>query len=90
MTSTVANPTAVAKVLFFAKLRDKMGIKEIEIPLAQAMPLAQFEGMIAALYPQFNELPQPVLVAINQAFADPTQLVSSGDEVAFFPPVTGG
>ena len=33
---------------------------------------------------------QNVLVAINQNMATLTSLVSDGDEVAFFPPVTGG
>jgi molybdopterin converting factor small subunit len=35
-------------------------------------------------------LPQPIIVAINQEIAQSEQLVSTGDEVAFFPPVTGG
>ena len=78
------------KVLFFAKLREKMGIKEVDIELMESVKLEQFEALLTAKYPSFAELPQPVLVSINQAFAQPEQWVSSGDEVAFFPPVTGG
>ncbi|GAC1373573.1 MAG: molybdopterin converting factor subunit 1 [Aquirhabdus sp.] len=78
------------KVLFFAKLREKMGIKEIDIELAQSVTLEQFETLLTAQYPIFADLPQPVLVSVNQEFATSGQLVSAGDEVAFFPPVTGG
>ena len=30
------------------------------------------------------------MVAVNKAMADPGQVITDGDEVAFFPPVTGG
>lgn len=78
------------KVLFFAKLREKMGIKEVDIELAQSVTLAQFEALLTEQYPHFADLPQPVLVSVNQEFAKSEQWVSVGDEVAFFPPVTGG
>lgn len=35
-------------------------------------------------------LPRTVRVAVNQEYADLKQLVKDGDEIAFFPPVTGG
>ncbi len=35
-------------------------------------------------------LPANTLMAINMQYADSTQRVCDGDEVAFFPPVTGG
>lgn len=78
------------KVLFFAKLREKMGIKEIDIELNQSVTLEQFEALLIAQYPNFADLPQPVLVSVNQEFAQSEQMVSADDEVAFFPPVTGG
>ncbi len=78
------------KVLFFAKLREKMGIAEVDFELKQSVTLDQFQALFAADYPIFADLPQPIVVAINQAFAQSGQLVSNGDEVAFFPPVTGG
>lgn len=78
------------KVLFFAKLREKMGFKEIDVELAQSVTLEQFEALLTAQYPHFSDLPQPVLVSVNQEFAQSEQMVSAGDEVAFFPPVTGG
>lgn len=78
------------KVLFFARLREKMGIKEIDFALDQPVTLEKFQSLFTAQYPIFADLPQPIVVAINQEFAQSDQLVSGGDEVAFFPPVTGG
>lgn len=37
-----------------------------------------------------TERPERVLVAVNQEYADFAHVVEDGDEVAFFPPVTGG
>lgn len=78
------------KVLFFARLREKMGIKEVDIKLKQSVTLAQFEALLIAQYPTFAELLQPVLVSVNQKIAQHDQWITAGDEVAFFPPVTGG
>ena len=36
------------------------------------------------------EMPENVLIAINMDYVDPNHSVQDGDEVAFFPPVTGG
>jgi molybdopterin converting factor small subunit len=35
-------------------------------------------------------MPGNILMAVNQEYAEADQFVSDGDEVAFFPPVTGG
>lgn len=35
-------------------------------------------------------LPDRILCAVNMEFATPDSSVSDGDEVAFFPPITGG
>ncbi|WP_069469877.1 MoaD/ThiS family protein [Candidatus Marithrix sp. Canyon 246] len=37
-----------------------------------------------------NPLTANLLIAINQEYADKDAIVNAGDEVAFFPPVTGG
>lgn len=71
-------------VKFFASLREQVGAGEIVVdaPAANAR----------ALWSQATDLPlhPHVRVAINQSYADVDAGVADGDEVAFFPPVTGG
>ncbi|MBS1222761.1 MAG: molybdopterin converting factor, partial [Proteobacteria bacterium] len=43
----------------------------------------------AALWPD-TPWPPNTLTAVNMEYASPEQMVRDGDEVAFFPPVTGG
>ena len=73
------------QVRYFAALRDRLGRAEeiLEVP----------EGSTAGeVWRQATGEPLPanVLVAVNQEYAGPEHLVAESDEVAFFPPVTGG
>jgi molybdopterin converting factor subunit 1 len=95
-TKATTNPAGLTsglnsiKVLFFARLREKMGFSEVDFALSQSVTVAELQILLGEQYPHFSNLPQPILVAVNQEFAQPEQQVSIGDEVAFFPPVTGG
>ena len=71
-------------VKFFASLREQRGKEEVEIPAASTVLDA---WRLATLQ---QEMPANTLCAINMDYASPEQAVSDGDEVAFFPPVTGG
>jgi molybdopterin synthase sulfur carrier subunit len=72
-------------VRFFASLREKLG-KDQDIIESKGITCA------ADVWSRSAQIPLPVnmLVAVNMEYARPDQLVRDGDEVAFFPPVTGG
>ena len=79
------------KVLFFASYRDRLGCDQLE--------LESSAGTVQALKQELAErgelwktvlLDRKTLVAINQVMAKETTTLADGDEVAFFPPVTGG
>ena len=72
-------------VRFFASIREKLG-KEQDIIESKGITCAEDAWNRAAKIP----LPGNLLVAVNMEYARPDQLVQDGDEVAFFPPVTGG
>lgn len=78
-------PMATVTVRYFASLREKIGRSEQLIEI-------KGEESVAALFVRATGLPLPsnTLVAINQEYADTERCPRSGDEVAFFPPVTGG
>lgn len=81
------------RVKFLAELRERVGESDIAIHLDQ-LPSRDVAGLKAALTlrdTRFGILSdQRTLCAINQVMANDTSRVTDEDEVAFFPPVTGG
>lgn len=73
-------------VRYFASLRERVG--------RAADRLEAGDGTtVGALWQRATgeaELPERVLMAVNHRYVEPQTRVSDGDEVAFFPPVTGG
>jgi molybdopterin synthase sulfur carrier subunit len=82
------------KVLYFAWLRQKIGLAEEEVaPPDRVRDVAGLIDWLAARSPGHAEAfanRAVVRCAVNQDFAGPDAPVRAGDEVAFFPPVTGG
>lgn len=74
------------KVLFFASLRERIGqgqrLLETDTPLTLQEVWQRSSGE--------THLPDNVLMSVNQTYVDAHHVVQPGDEVAFFPPVTGG
>ena len=82
------------KVLFFASLREQLGIayEEMDLPAGIATVAAlrshlarrggAWEGALAEK--------KNVRAAVNQDMVKPGAAIRAGDEIAFFPPVTGG
>ncbi|MGE0386443.1 MAG: MoaD/ThiS family protein [Gammaproteobacteria bacterium] len=73
-------------IRFFASLADSLGAREATVEFRPGM--AALDAWRAAT--ARAELPGRVLVAINREYADPSAVLRDGDEVGFFPPVTGG
>jgi molybdopterin synthase sulfur carrier subunit len=82
------------KVLYFAWLRAKTGIaEEIVTPPSGVTTVAGLIDHLKARGGGFADALKDlsvVRVAVNQEFAEFDHLVASGDEIALFPPVTGG
>ena len=77
-------------VKLFALLRESVGRSEIDWELDDG---ATVESLIAHLkdtFPGFDEWADRVWIAVNQRYATSQTLLHEGDEVAFFPPVSGG
>jgi molybdopterin synthase sulfur carrier subunit len=72
-------------VRYFASIRELLGRSEQEIDGDGIASAADVWERAAAV-----PWPANTLVAVNQEHARPTDPVRDGDEVAFFPPVTGG
>ena len=78
-------------VLFFATLRDLVGDRQLTIELdSNANTLAQLRAELIRRYPAIDDNLRVALSAINEDFAFDDDTLADGDEVAFFPPVSGG
>ena len=81
-------------VLFFASLREQLGQprEQLELPASVATVGALREHLRARGGAWANAFAtnRPVRAAVNQDMVQPAAAIKTGDEVAFFPPVTGG
>jgi len=78
------------RVLFFAALADITGTREAELEAKACFDVASVFARLIDTYPQLEALRPSILCALNSEFAGPESLVRDGDEIAFFPPVSGG
>ena len=74
------------QIKLFANLADAIGKRHGSLEYSDGLTVEklwqQFSGQSA--------IPEGVLCAVNFDYAEPDQLLKDGDEIAFFPPVTGG
>ena len=81
-------------VHFFASVREAMKTEQLELaPSEDVKSVREVMQYLADNQPGFRELTAgaaPLLVAVNQTVVDVDAPVNDGDEIAFFPPMTGG
>jgi molybdopterin converting factor subunit 1 len=80
-------------VRYFAVLRERAGVEsEVLAWDGPAPDVERLRAHLAARAPALGELLRggSLLVAVNREYAAPGTPLRDGDEVAFFPPVTGG
>ena len=80
------------KILFFAKYREQFGAPSLEL---SAVNLPTVGSLVRQLQEHFPAqcrflADQNLIIAVNQEVSTLQSAIKSGDEVAFFPPVTGG
>lgn len=78
------------RVLFFASLSDIAGMRETCVDPADFTDVLSLFDKFARDFPSLEKYRTSVLFALNSEFAGPDSPVRDGDEVAFFPPVSGG
>jgi len=81
------------KILYFASLRETLGVSSEELVLpTDVTTVNDLRAHLAARGDAWNTLmtAKNLRAAVNQVMAGLETPITAGDEVAFFPPVTGG
>jgi len=78
------------RLLFFATLKDIVGAREMQLEVPAGATVADVLTHLERSYPRMKDYRPVVLTAINEEYVDKSTPVSDGDEVAIFPPVSGG
>jgi molybdopterin converting factor subunit 1 len=78
------------RIKLFATLKDRAGSNHVDIDLPDDATVATLLDRLALAHPKLAPSLPTSLVAVNQEFAFGATLIRSGDEIALFPPVSGG
>ncbi len=84
---------AAITIRFFAKLCEQIGQESLVLPIDDPISVAELMArLISRGQPWESAMAdeQQIKYAVNQQMARKDTLLHAGDEVAFFPPVTGG
>ena len=80
-------------ILYFASIGESLGIEDeiIELP-QEGLSLGELKEKLAIRGPAWEKVMRSTTLqsALNQAISCDTASLRDGDEIAFFPPVTGG
>jgi len=78
------------KLLFFATIRDRAGLKSLELDIPDDLTIQGLKDKLSIDYPNLKESMSSVLMTINREYAFDEAVVPLNAEIGMFPPVSGG
>src|SRR5205807_2439423 len=90
MQSANDNQKIHVRVLFFGAARDIVDLEELDLSLTSPASAADAKEQIITSYPDLRRFGNSLLFAVNQEYALGDREIHDGDELAVFPPVSGG
>lgn len=78
------------RLLYFAVLRDIAGTSMTELDLPAGARAADVWEQLRSRHRELASYNRPPMVAVNEEYVEPDQVLRDGDELAFIPPVAGG
>ncbi len=87
---TSPQPQVSIRVLFFGAARDVAEANEIELSLAAPATVSSAVQNLIAKFSKLEDFGRSLLFAVNQEYASPDTVLKENDELAVFPPVSGG
>jgi molybdopterin converting factor subunit 1 len=77
-------------IKLFARLREIAGAGRLERELTDGASVGDLLAVLRAEFPRLADVTARIITSVNQEFATPDRPLHDGDEVAIFPPVSGG
>jgi MoaD family protein len=78
------------RVQFYAQLRDLVGMRELDVDLAEGATVRDLLEEIYAIQPALRPQDKSILIGAGVEFVDRNYKLKSGEEIAIMPPVQGG
>jgi MoaE-MoaD fusion protein len=80
----------IVRVRLFARCRDLVGAEVVNVAVPEVCRVAELRAAVGRQLPALRELLAKCAVAVNQEFAENDVILSTDDDVAVIPPVSGG
>lgn len=77
------------KILYFASLKENLNTASEEVDIKTQTSVKQLREILINKHGQ-HHFPDNILCAVNQVIATDSLIIQPTDEIAFYPPVTGG
>jgi MoaE-MoaD fusion protein len=78
------------KILFFATLRERAGVKSLELDIPSDMTVEGLKEKLSNDYPNLKASMHAVLITVNREYAFEETVIPPNAEIGMFPPVSGG
>lgn len=80
----------MVNIRLFASLRDLTGQSRLAWAWEEELTVERLFRQMTEKFPRLDGYRSSLLVAVNEEYSDWDRPLNDGDEVAFFPPVSGG
>ncbi len=77
-------------VVFFASLVDIVGSRQLNLDIGDGARVGDVLDQLESSYPRFKAYRSVLLTALNEDYVESSRTLAEGDELAVFPPVSGG
>ena len=77
-------------VLFFASLVDVVGSRQLSLEVSEGVTVADMLDELESSHPRMKAYRPVLLTAVNEEYVQQSRAIAEGDEIAIFPPVSGG
>ncbi|HZJ43892.1 MAG TPA: MoaD/ThiS family protein [Pyrinomonadaceae bacterium] len=90
MTSRPPDETIVVRILFFGGARDATSASEVDLHVPSTATVKVVFDKLTERFPDLQRFGRSLLFAVNREYAGPDVKLEANDELAIFPPVSGG